>query len=190
MHIRDLKMKNSRESNNNKQQNEIIMKIGNTNKPHRNRAVALLGAAFLCIAGGAQAATWTFNLERGCTAQNTAGDTIRVTGEGAFDPVARAVLGSGNYSIRNAAGKVTVTGSWSATAFGTFSSDGGPNTGSQGGTLHITVTLHPDGGAPQPGLPMTVICPFVNGAFQEGGDATLVGQFTTSTGGETEFHIE
>jgi hypothetical protein len=184
-------MKNSGESNNNnKPRKEIIMNIPNTNKPHTNYAVALLGAAFLCIAGAAQAATWTFNLESGCTAQNTAGDTIRVTGEGAFDPVAVAVVGSGNYSIRNAAGKATVHGSWSATAFGRFISDGGPNTGSQGGTLDITVTLYPDGGAPQPGLPMTVICPFVNGAFEEGGDAALVGEFTTRTGGETEFHIE
>src|ERR1044071_648733 len=98
-------MKTSRESSNNKQRNKIIMNIRNTNKPHRNRAVALLGAAFLCVAGAAQAATWTFNLERGCTAQNAAGDTIRVTGEGAFDPLAGAVLGTGNYSIRNAAGK-------------------------------------------------------------------------------------
>jgi hypothetical protein len=183
-------MKNSRESNNNnKQRKEIIMNIPNTNQSHRNRAAAILGAAFLCIAGAAQAAPWTFNLERGCTSQNTAGDTIRVTGEGAFDPEAGAVVGSGNYSIRNAAGKVTVHGSWSATAFGSFTSDGGLNNGAQGGTLDITVTLYPDGGAPQPGLPMTVICPFVNGAFDEEGDATLVGAFTTRTGGETEFHI-
>src|SRR5580765_1126885 len=102
MHLRDLKMKNSRESNNNnKQRKEIIMNIPNTNKLRRNHAAALLGAAFLCVAGAAQAAPWTFNLERGCTAQNTAGDTIRVTGEGAFDPGAGAVVGSGNYSIRN-----------------------------------------------------------------------------------------
>jgi len=43
-------MKNSRESNNNnKPRKEIIMNIPNTNKPHRNQAAALLGAAFLCI---------------------------------------------------------------------------------------------------------------------------------------------
>jgi hypothetical protein len=184
-------MKNSRESNNNKKtRKEIIMNIPKTNKPHRNHAAALLGAAFLCLAGGAQAATWTFNLQRGCTAQNTAGDTIRTTGEGAFDPVARAVVGSGNYSIRNAAGKVTVHGSWSATAFGSFNSQGGLNNGLQGGTMNITVTLYPDGGAPQTGVLMTVICPFVNGAFDEGGDATLVGDFTTRIDGETVFHIE
>src|SRR6266516_5744753 len=100
-------MKNSRESNNNKPRKEIIMNIPNTNKPRRNHAAALLGAAFLCIAGGAQAATWTFNLPKACTSQNAAGDTIRVTGEGAFDPGAGAVAGSGNYRIRNAQGKVT-----------------------------------------------------------------------------------
>src|SRR3954465_5575777 len=49
MHIRDLKMKNSRESNNNKPRKEIIMNSPNTNKPRRNHAAALLGAAFLCI---------------------------------------------------------------------------------------------------------------------------------------------
>src|SRR5260221_13297534 len=44
-------MKNSRESknNNNKPRKEIIMNIQNTNKPHRNHAAALLGAAFLCL---------------------------------------------------------------------------------------------------------------------------------------------
>src|SRR5258708_18086326 len=75
MHFRDLKMKTSRESNNNKQQKEIIMNIPNTNKPRRNHAAALLGAAFLCVAAAAQAAPWTFNLARGCTAQNTAAGT-------------------------------------------------------------------------------------------------------------------
>src|ERR1043166_1199740 len=107
MHIRDLKNENSRESNNNKPRTEIIMNIPNINKPQRKPAAALLGAAFLCIAGGAQAATWTFNLPKGCTSQNPAGDTIRVTGEGAFDSGAHAVAGSGNYSIRNAQGKLT-----------------------------------------------------------------------------------
>ena len=166
------------------------MNIPNTNKPHRNHAAALLGAAFLCVACGAQAATWTFNLAKGCTSQNAAGETIRTTGEGAFDPGAGAVAGSGSYSLRNAQGKVTVHGSWSATAFGSFTSDGGLNNGLQGGILNITVTLYPDGGAPQSGVLMTVICPFVNGAPDEAGDATLVGDFTTRIDGETVFHIE
>src|SRR5260221_7993524 len=46
-------MNNSRESknknNNNKPRKEIIMNIPKTNKPHRNHAAALLGAAFLCL---------------------------------------------------------------------------------------------------------------------------------------------
>ena len=100
------------------------------------------------------------------------------------------MAGSGSYSLRNAQGKVTVHGSWSATAFGSFTSDGGLNNGLQGGTLNITVTLYPDGGAPQTGVLMTVICPFVNGAPDEGDDATLVGDFTTRIDGETVFHIE
>src|ERR1043165_9841691 len=41
-------MKNSRERNS-KTRKEIIMNIPNTNKPHRNHAAELLGAAFLCI---------------------------------------------------------------------------------------------------------------------------------------------
>lgn len=166
------------------------MNILNTDKPRRNHTAALLGAAFLCIAGGAQAATWTFNLSKGCTSQNAAGDTIRITGEGAFDPVAGAVAGSGNYSMRNVQGNFTAHGSWSATAFGRFNSQGGLNNGLQGGILNITVTLYPDGGAPQSGVLMTVICPFVNGAPDEAGDATLVGDFTTRIDGETVFHIE
>lgn len=166
------------------------MNIQNTNNARRNRTAALLGAAFLCIAGGAQAATWTFNLSKGCTSQNAVGDTIRVTGEGAFDPGAGAAAGSGNYSMRNAQGNVTARGSWSATAFRSFNSQGGFNNGLQGGTLNITVTLYPDGGAPQTGVLMTVICPFINGAADEEDDATLVGDFTTRIDGETVFHIE
>jgi hypothetical protein len=43
-------MKNSRErNNNNKSRKEIIMNSPNTNKPRRNHAAALLGAAFRCI---------------------------------------------------------------------------------------------------------------------------------------------
>src|ERR1041384_8579904 len=43
-------MKNSREcNNNNKPRKEIIMNIPKTNKPHKNHAAELLGAAFLCI---------------------------------------------------------------------------------------------------------------------------------------------
>jgi hypothetical protein len=185
-------MKSSRESNNNnnKLRKEIIMNIPNTNKPHRNHAAAFLGAAFLCLACAAQAAPWTFNLAKGCTSQNAAGDTIRSTGEGAFDPGAGAVAGGGNYSIRNAQGKVTAHGSWSATALGNFKSDGGLNDGEQGGILDITITLYPDGGAPQTGVPMRVVCPFVNGAFDEEGDAAFVGAFTTRIDGETVFHIE
>src|SRR5262249_36985058 len=124
-------------------------------------AVALLGSV-----GIAHGDTWTFNLPQGCTSSNAVtGATIRVTGEGAFDPDpgAEVVEGSGNYSIRNSAGKFIGHGSWSATSFIKFDSDGGPNTGLQGGTLKIWVTLHPDGGSPQDGVPlvMTIICPFV-----------------------------
>src|SRR5262245_3523816 len=118
-------------------------------------AVALLGSV-----GIAHGDTWTFNLPQGCTSQNTNGETIRVTGEGAFDPGLRVVVGSGNYRIRNSAGKTIDHGSWSATSFDSFHSDGGPNTGLQGGTLNILVTLYPDGETTNTVVPMTIICPF------------------------------
>ncbi len=152
-------------------------------------AIGLAMALFGTL-GMAQGAAWSFNLPKGCSSQNAAGDTIRVTGEGAFDPGAGAVAGNGNYAIRTAAGKVIAHGSWTATAFGSFHSDGGLNNGAQGGTLYIVITLFPDGGSPQTGVPMVVLCPFANGAFNEEGDAALVGNFTTRIDGETVFHIE
>src|SRR5262249_6474882 len=145
---------------------------------------------FLGAMGIVQADTWTFNLPKACTSQNAAGQTIRVTGEGAFDPASGSVLGSGNYSLRNAGGKIIGHGSWSATSFGSFHSDRGLNNGAQGGTLTITVTIYLDGGTPNSGVPMTIICAFANGAFDEEADAALVGDFTTRIDGETVFHIE
>jgi hypothetical protein len=74
-----------------------------------------------------------------------------------------------------------------ATGFNSFRSFGGPNNGLQGGDLHITVTLFPDGGAPHTGISMTITCVINSpGGFEEG---TTVDGFTEKTGGTTLMHI-
>jgi hypothetical protein len=155
-------------------------------------AISALAAALAVSASAAQAAQWGFTVYKHNMAMDpSSGDTIGVTGAGSFDDVTGAVSGQGSYDVGNAAGQVTGRGTWVATAFGGFASQGGPNRGGQGGVLEITIALLPKGGSPVTGVPMTVICPFdpVTG-FDEEGDAVLVGPFTEKIGdGETVFRL-
>lgn len=152
-----------------------------------------LVVALCCPMATAQAAQWGFTVigYRHNTAMNpSSGDTIHVTGSGLFDDVTAAVSGNGAYAISNAAGQVTERGTWVATEFVDFTSQGGPNPGLQGGVLDITVTLVPNQGSPTTGVPMTVICPFNPATgFDEPNDATLVGPFTENIVGDTVFRL-
>ena len=154
-------------------------------------AMVSLAAVVALSASTVQAAQWGFTAYKQNMAMDPSGDTIRVTGAGLFDDVTAAVSGHGAYSISDASDQVTERGTWVATEFVSFESEGGLNRGAQGGVLEITVTLVPNGGSPVPGVPMTVICPFdpVTG-FDEAIDATLVGPFTDKIGdGDTVFRL-
>lgn len=155
-------------------------------------SIAVLAMPIFIFPMAAQAAVYGFNLGPPNTSLNpSTGDTIRVTGGGTFDTTLGAVVANGAYSISDAAGKVTERGTWAATDFGNFEPLGGPNPGLQGGVLHIAITLFPNGGAPKTNVPVTVICPFeeAEGAFDEDGDGTIVGNFAVPTGGLTVFHL-
>jgi hypothetical protein len=153
------------------------------------RSLGLLLIGLIASVASARAAVYGFNMDPPTTSQNAAGQTIRITGGGSFDTALGTVLGNGSYSIADSAGKAFERGVWVATAFGSFDSQGGLNPGLQAGVLHITIVLLPNGGTPRPNIPMTVICPFDNGGFDENDDATLVGDFVTATGGKTVFHL-
>jgi hypothetical protein len=153
------------------------------------RSLAMLLIGLVGSVASARAAVYGFNMDPPTTTQNAAGQTIRITGGGSFDTALGTVLGNGSYSIADPAGKVVERGVWVATTFGSFDSQGGPNRGLQGGVLHISIALLPNGGTPRSNIPMTVICAFENGEFVEGEDATLVGDFVTATGGESVFHL-
>ena len=133
---------------------------------------------------------WTFNLIGPNTAEAQSGpftgDTIRVTGSGAFGT--GSIEGNGSFTHIKPDGTVFARGSWQATSFSSFTPFGGPSAGVQGGQLRLTVTLLPDGGSPVSGVPMSVTC-LVNApaGFTED-EGTTVGAFTEKTGGHTLFH--
>ena len=68
----------------------------------------------------------------------------------------------------------TFPGTWTATAFNSFLPSGGHNRNQQGGTLTITVNFNFTGGGTLSGVQLTVVRPFVGGAFQDNSDAIIV----------------
>ncbi len=133
---------------------------------------------------------YSFNLIVPNTAVNQFGRTIRVTGSGTFDTGANSVVASGSFTTFLANGARFRMGTWQATAFTSFDPFGGPNPGTQGGLLKITITLFPEGIAPITGLPMTVTCRVNAPAGFTGDEGTTVGDFTEKTGGHTLFHLD
>ena len=142
----------------------------------------------------AQNATYSFELTGPQTATNGT-HTIQLTGAGSFDPTAETVVASGAFLItNNSNGAVLKRGTWKATAFNSFCSRGGPNAGTQGGVLVITVTLFPNGGGSITGLTMTVNClvfgpPNNAGTCSPVGEGVTVADFTTIVAGRTLFHL-
>jgi hypothetical protein len=112
-----------------------------------------------------------------------------MTGSGTFDTTVRTVTAGGSFTLFDADGSAISRGTWTATAFGSFDSQGGLSDGLQGGVLKITITLLPKSGSPVTGVAMSVTCPFESGAFDEDDDGTTVGDFTKVTGGLTVFHL-
>jgi len=106
-------------------------------------------------------------------------------------------VASGAFTI-SSSGSPRSFGAWKATGFDSFCPRGGPNSGSQGGVLVITVTLFPKGGEPVTDVTLTVDClvfaPPNNadtcGPVGEGVIITgAVGDFTTIFRAATLFHL-
>ncbi len=163
------------------------------------RAVVFLGAILLAavllpstLAPPIAANTTMYSLELlgPNTAENSSGDTIRVTGAGTFNPGADSVVASGSFTHFLANGSVFARGHWQATAFISFEAFGGPNPGTQGGVLEITVTLFPKGGGPVTGVPMSVTCLVNKPAGFTEDEGTTVAEFTEKTGGFTLFQVQ
>jgi hypothetical protein len=162
----------------------------------------LVATALLALAAApaavAQNVTYSFNLVGPQTTSNGT-QTIEVTGSGSFDPNARTVVASGSFNItNNSNGAVISRGTWSATAFNGFCARGGPNPGTQGGVLVMTITLSPSGEEPITGVTMSVTCRVKApgapgnpcGAGREGVTVTGNGlNFTDVTRGATLFHL-
>lgn len=154
---------------------------------------AVLTALVSALGPAAKASdtTYTFNLTGPNTAMapsgDFAGDTIRVTGSGAFS-TGGSVVAKGTFTHIKADGSVFARGTWQATSFTSFTPYGGPSNGLQGGELDITVTLFPVGGAPHTGIPMTVTC-LVGTPPAGAEEGTTVDGFTEKTGGETLIHL-
>lgn len=144
----------------------------------------------------ASSPTYTFNLI-GPQVTTNGTQTITMTGTGSFDPSAETVIASGNFLItNNSNGAVVEAGMWKATSFVSFCPRGGPNSGSQGGVLVITVTLFPIRGEPVTGVSLTVTCRVTNqpnnacGAGAEGVTVTgSAGTFTDVQRGASLFHL-
>lgn len=160
----------------------------------------LVATALLTLASApaavAKDVTYSFNLV-GPQVTTNGTQTIAVTGAGSFDPAAETIVASGGFLIaNNSNGAVVSKGTWKATAFTSFCSRGGPNSGSQGGVLVMTVTLSPDGGELITATTMTVTCRITNlpnnacSAGSEGINVTgSVGSFTDVVRGATLFHL-
>jgi hypothetical protein len=114
-----------------------------------------------------------------------AGDTIRVTGSGSFDPGAATVVAGGSFTVSDpSSGAIVQRGTWKATAFGSFQAFGGPKSGIQGGTLQITVTM-----GSMTDVSMTVNCLIAAPAGFPGAEGIVIGDFTQVVRGATLFHL-
>jgi hypothetical protein len=136
--------------------------------------------------------TYSFDLTGTQTEDPSTHNTIALTGAGSFDPSARTVVASGVFAIFSSSGSRLSSGTWKATDFGTFCPRGGPNHGTQGGVLVITVTFFPHGGQPITGVTITVNC-LVGTGCSPGAEGVTVtgtdGNFTEGQQGHTLFHL-
>ncbi len=163
--------------------------------PRRLAVLTTLGMALLSLALAVPAAagstTYTFTLMGPNTALAPsgphAGDTIRVTGSGTFEPAAGTIVASGSFTHVNADGTVHERGTWQASGLTGFTGFGGPSPGRQGGVLWLVVTHFPNGEAPHPGIAMRVTSAI--NAPPGVVEGTTVGGFTVKTGGKARFHL-
>src|SRR5262245_50830050 len=89
-------------------------------------ATVLLAAAMALRANAVQASQWGFTIyKKNMATDPSSGDVIRITGAGLFNDGTGAVSGQGAYSIDDATRQVTERGTWVATQFLDFESQGG-----------------------------------------------------------------
>src|SRR5260370_40960993 len=80
-------------------------------------------------------------------------------------------------------------GTWVVTGFVSFTLFGGPNPGTQGGTLQITITLFVQAGASQTGVPITVNCLIDAPLNFTGAEGDTIGNFTDTLRSHTLCHL-
>lgn len=113
-----------------------------------------------------------------------AGDWIRLTGGGEFDPVAGTVGASGTFVHYNADGTVHCKGTWKATALSGWTDFGGNADGEHGGVLSLVVThFCKTMGMIHTGIPMTVTSTLNAPDGSSYTEGTTTGDFTKPTGG-------
>jgi hypothetical protein len=169
----------------------------------------LVATALLGLLPSVQATDWGFNLIGSPSAENAASEglteVVQMTGAGKFNPEAGTESGAGSFTFFNAEeaflGGPTFRGTWKVTDLISWTPDGGPNPGLQGGTLQVRITLFFKAGLNEeskgftlPGAVLTIICPFVDGQFVESEDAISLDLgfelFAANPTGFTGFHIE
>ena len=150
-------------------------------------ATGLWTLADVPFAAAGQTFSFNFNLIGPSTAKAPTGETIEMTGSGSFNPTG-PIVASGSFAISSVTGAVVARGTWSATALNLFVPFGGPNPGTQGGHLLMTVTLFFEGGATLAGKTMTVTCLVSAPSGTTLDEGVTIGIFTTSTHGLTLFH--
>ena len=118
-----------------------------------------------------------------------AGDTLIVTGSGAFDTSTTAITGGGSYQIVTSSGMIVDKGTYVITTFIGFTPYGGPSPGLQGGKLTLTVTATSSlTGATTANIPATITC-LVGSPPPGAVEGITSGGFSQSVIGKTLFHI-
>jgi len=210
-------MKNSTKTNRPKANQGFALNDSDTNKTVLLNATngkplgicrsLLLVIALLGLLPSVQASDWGFNLIGSPSAQNVenADEVVQMTGAGKFNPEAGTESGGGSFTFFNAEeaflGGPIFRGTWKVTELISWTPDGGPNPGLQGGTLQVRITLFFKAGLNEeskgftlPDAVLTIICPFVDGQFVESEDAISLDLgfelFAANPTGFTGFHIK
>jgi hypothetical protein len=192
--------------------NSTITKLTTNGKRLGFCRALLLAVALLETLPSVKASEWGFTLigqpSAAVISEEGAPEVFRISGAGSFDPEGKAATGSGSFLVVNglddvdaSLGGPTFRGTWKVTDFISWTPDGGPNKGQQGGTLKVRMTLSFSVGLKKelkgfefPGVILTVICPIVNGQFIESDDAITVDfgfeKFDVNTTGFTAFHLK
>jgi hypothetical protein len=164
----------------------------------RRGSLALLLASLLVSVTTTKADVWTFNLigapsalysESECDPQ----ESIQMTGSGQFDPDQGTFRASGAATVYNACDHPapphgeTLKGTWTATAFLSFTPDAGGKPGQSGGILMLVVHFDLATGKEQPNGILIVMEDGIN-VIRFGPGDNGPETYDISTGGSALFH--